>query len=67
MSSGADRAREFRRRNRTKRFILTIEVDPRLPDRLVDGGFLKEWSTEDRQEIRRAVERLLHILVEASA
>jgi hypothetical protein len=67
MSSPADRQRAHRRRERDGRAILPIEVNLfALSDALVTSGFLEEWNSDDRDEIRAALQRMIETLARMS-
>ena len=53
------RVREFRARRRRHGMLVQIEIPEGLPLALHEAGFLKEWDTENPQEIRKAIERVL--------
>ena len=45
----AERIRLFRRRQRFRRQLVTVEVDPREVDALVDRGYLEPQDRDDRE------------------
>lgn len=55
--SSAERMRRYRKRIRNGIFIVPVEVDQKLIDRLVDAGLLTESSAEDQHEIASAIRR----------
>jgi len=62
--TAADRMRKARARRRNGVAVLQIEVaiGP-LADQLVEAGLLGAWDSEDRDAIKRAVERVLDALI----
>ena len=57
--TSTERQRLCRERRRGGRKLVLIEVDFEMCDGLVDAGWLKFQEFEDRESIKRAVERLL--------
>jgi len=69
--TAADRTRRWEIRKKAGCGVLHIEVPiGPLADQLVEDHFLKEWDTENRAEIERALARMLirfYIVIDASA
>lgn len=59
-----DRMRRHRDRLASGRVVLPVEVHlTDVADALVEAGWLEAWDQEDREAIRRGLERLISHLV----
>jgi hypothetical protein len=59
---GAQRVRDCRRRQRTGRALLKVEVNVvSLCDLLVAAGFLEQWNDQDRRAIEQALETAIDV------
>ena len=67
LGSSAARVREFRARARRHSKLIAIEISNELPLALCEAGFLAEWDTENRSEIRKAIEKVLARMTEVRA
>lgn len=60
----AERQRARRRRRAVDEAVLAVTVKKgETADRLVEAGFLAEWSTEDPTEIAKAIAKALEKLL----
>ncbi len=66
-SSGADRARRYRRRKSEGCVVATVEVGPGDLKALVDNMLLEPGELDDRAAISEAIEVLLFALAEGAA
>ena len=63
MSTATDRTRLWRRRVKNGRVLFKVEANRfELADALVQGGFLREWDSDNRLEIRDALQRLVDMI-----
>ena len=51
----AERMRLFRRRRKLQRQVVTVEVDPREVDALIDRGYLEQKDRDDPVALAAAV------------
>src|SRR6476620_6120097 len=51
----AERIRLFRRRRKFRRQLVTVEVDPREVDALIERGYLEPQDRDDREALAAAV------------
>jgi hypothetical protein len=51
----AERMRLFRRRRKFQRQVVTVEVDPREVDTLIDGGYLEQKDRDNLEALAAAV------------
>jgi hypothetical protein len=51
----AERIRLFRRRRKFRRQLVTVEVDPREVDALIERGYLEPNDRDDREALAAAV------------
>jgi hypothetical protein len=63
-ASSTARSRRCRERARSGLAALSIEVHLiAVSEMLIDAGVLKQWDAEDHDQVARAIERLLAVLV----
>jgi hypothetical protein len=55
----AERMRLFRRRRKFRRQVVTVEVDPREVDALIDRGYLEQKDRDDLVALAAAFKRVL--------
>jgi hypothetical protein len=63
VSTAAARQRLHRERARNGRRIVPVAIDGEAEDLLRASGVLREWDTDSREAVGKAVEALLQILV----
>ena len=51
----AERIRLFRRRRKFRRHLVTVEVDPREVDALIERGYLEPQDRDNREALAAAV------------
>jgi hypothetical protein len=60
MSSGADRTRAYRERQRAGLVMVTIAIEPvAVAEWLVDTGFIEQWDVVDLGAVRAALEQAI--------